>query len=77
VEAASAFIALHGVFEITAFLITTAAGIRLGVKFMKGTENENELLDETLMIVLASLLLIGIAAFLEAFITPVIIWIMI
>ena len=77
VEAASAFIALHGVFEITAFLITTAAGIRLGVKFIKGTENENELLDETLMIVLASLLLIGIAAFLEAFITPVIVWIMI
>jgi len=71
-ETASAFIAVHGVFEITAFVIATAAGIRLGVKFIKGLENENEIIDETIKVVLAALLLIGIAAFLEAFITPIV-----
>jgi len=71
-ETASAFIAVHGVFEITAFVIATAAGIRLGVKFIKGLENENEIIDEALKVVLAALLLIGIAAFLEAFISPIV-----
>lgn len=70
-KTATAFLAVHGVFEITAFVITTAAGIRLGVRFLKGSANE--ILEETLKVALAALLLIGIAAFLEAFITPIVI----
>ncbi len=69
---ASAFIALHGVFEVAAFVIATAAGIKLGVRFMKGSADQNEILDEILKVLLASFLLIGIAAVLEAFITPVV-----
>lgn len=64
----------HGIIEYIALLICTAAGIRLGVRFLMGLGNINESIEETLKIVLASFLLIGIAAFIEAFITPVIIW---
>jgi len=64
----------HGIIEYIALLICTAAGIRLGVRFIMGLGNINESIEETIKIVLASFLLIGIAAFIEAFITPVIFW---
>ncbi len=70
---ATAFIAAHGFIEMGAFIIAGAAGIKMGVEFIKGTTDENELLDETLRVTLASLLLIAVAAFIEAFITPVLI----
>ncbi len=70
---ASAFVAVHGVIEMAAFVIVAAAGIKLGVEFMKGRTDENELLDDALKVALASLLLIAFAAFIEAFITPVLI----
>lgn len=65
---------IHGIIEYIALLICTAAGIRLGVRFLMGLGNINETIDETLKVVLASFLLFGIAALIEAFITPVIIW---
>jgi uncharacterized membrane protein SpoIIM required for sporulation len=70
---ATAFIAAHGFIKMGAFIIAGAAGIKMGVGLIKGTTNENELLDETLKVALASLLLIAVAAFIEAFITPVLI----
>lgn len=47
--------------------------MKFGVEFLRGKRDENELLDETLKVALASLLLIAVAAFIEAFITPVLI----
>jgi uncharacterized membrane protein SpoIIM required for sporulation len=76
-ETATMFIALHGILEYIAFAIATAAGIKLGVKIMKGPENGAEALMETLEVVLATSLLIAIAAFLEAFVTPIVISMMI
>nr|QNO47971.1 hypothetical protein KNONPEEI_00009 [Methanosarcinales archaeon ANME-2c ERB4]QNO48154.1 hypothetical protein GOJLPIDM_00010 [Methanosarcinales archaeon ANME-2c ERB4] len=76
-ETATMFIAVHGIPECIAFAIATAAGIKLGVKIMKSPENGAEALMETLEVVLATALLIGIAAFLEAFITPIVISMMI
>ncbi len=76
-EMATMFIALHGIPECTALVIATAAGIKLGVKIMKGPENGAEALMETLEVVLATSLLIAIAAFLEAFVTPIVISMMI
>ena len=64
----------HGIIEYIALLICTAAGIRLGVRFLLGLGNINESIEETLKVVLASFLVFGIAAFIEAFITPVIFW---
>lgn len=55
------------------FFIVAASGMKFGVEFLRGKRDENELLDETLKVVLASLLLIAVAAFIEAFITPVLI----
>lgn len=70
---ATAFVAAHGIIEMGAFIIVAASGMKFGVEFLKGKRDENELLDETLKVVLASLLLIAVAAFIEAFITPVLI----
>lgn len=60
---ATAFLVMHGVFECTALVIATAAGIRSGAGFIKDFANINEILEETIKVVLATLLLIGIAAF--------------
>lgn len=70
---ATAFLVVHGVFECTALVLATAAGIRLGAGFIKDFANINEILEETIKVLLATLLLIGIAAFLEAFISPIVI----
>ncbi len=76
-ETATMFIALHGIPEYLALVIATAAGIKLGVKIMKSPENGAEALMETVEVVLATSLLLGIAAFLEAFVTPIVISLMI
>ena len=76
-ETATAFIAVHGIPECMALVIATAAGIKLGVKIMGSPENGAEALLETLEVVLATSLLLGIAAFLEAFVTPIVISLMI
>ena len=76
-ETATMFIALHGIPEYLALVIATAAGIKLGVKIMKSPENGAEALMETVEVVLATSLLFGIAAFLEAFVTPIVISLMI
>ena len=76
-ETATAFIAVHGIPECMALVIATAAGIKLGVKIMGSPENGAEALMETLEVVLATSLLLGIAAFLEAFVTPIVISLMI
>ncbi len=70
---ATAFLAAHGIIEMAAFVIVAAAGMKLGVEFIKGKRDENELIDDALKVALASLLLIAVAAFIEAFITPVLI----
>lgn len=72
-KVATAFLAVHGILEVTGFVIVAAAGIRLGVGFIKGLPDRYDLVDETLKVVPATLLLIAIAAFLEAFITPIVI----
>ncbi len=76
-ETATMFIAVHGIPEYIAFAIATAAGIKLGVKIMGSPENGAEAFMETLEVVLATSLLIGIAAFLEAFVAPIVISLMI
>ena len=76
-KTATMFIALHGIPEYLALVIATAAGIKLGVKIMGSPENGAEALMETLEVVLATSLLLGIAAFLEAFVTPIVISLMI
>lgn len=76
-ETATMFIAVHGILEYLAFAIATAAGIKLGVKIMKGPENGAEAFMETIEVVLATSLLIGIAAFLEAFVTPIVVSLMV
>ena len=75
-ETASMFIVVHGIPEFMALVIATAAGIKLGVNIMGSPENRADALMETLEVVLATLLLIGIAAFLEAFVTPIVISLM-
>ena len=75
-ETASMFIVVHGIPELMALVIATAAGIKLGVKIMGSPENGAEALMETLEVVLATSLLLGIAAFLEAFVTPIVISLM-
>ena len=75
-ETATAFIAVHGIPECMALVIATAAGIKLGVKIIGSPENGDEALLETLEVVLATSLLLGIAAFLEAFVTPIVISLM-
>ncbi len=76
-ETATMFIGVHGIPEYLALVIATAAGIKLGVKIMESLENGAEALMETLEVVLATSLLLSIAAFLEAFITPIVISLMI
>jgi len=72
-ETATMFIVVHGIPEFVALVIATAAGIKLGVKIMGSLENGADALMETLEVVLATSLLLGIAAFLEAFVTPIVI----
>jgi len=76
-ETATAFIGVHGIPEFMALVIATAAGIKLGVKIIGSPEKGAEALTETLEVVLATSLLLGIAAFLEAFVTPIVISLMI
>ena len=76
-ETATMFIALHGIPECMALVIATAAGIKLGVKIMKSPENGAKAFMETIEVVLATSLLLGIAAFLEAFVTPIVVSMMI
>jgi len=66
-ETATAFIEVHSIHEEIAFMIATAAGIKLGVKTIGSPENVSEALMETLEVVMATSLLVGVAAFLEAF----------
>jgi len=75
-ETATMFIAVHGIPECMALVIATATGIKLGVKIMGSPENGAEAFMETLEVVLATSLLLGIAAFLEAFVTPIVISLM-
>jgi uncharacterized membrane protein SpoIIM required for sporulation len=75
-ETATMFIGVHGIPECMALVIATAAGIKLGVKIIGSPENGDEALIETLEVVLATSLLLSIAAFLEAFITPIVISLM-
>jgi uncharacterized membrane protein SpoIIM required for sporulation len=76
-ETATVFIGVHGIPEDMALIIATAAGIKLGVKIIGSPENGTAALMETLEVVLATSLLLGIAAFLEAFVTPIVISLMI
>jgi len=70
---ATAVVSAHGIPELIALLIATAAGLRFGVHVIRKDPNIDRILDDTLKVGFASLLLIAIAAFIEAFITPVII----
>jgi len=74
---ATAAIFAHGIFELAALLIATAAGLRFGVHVIRRDPNIDRILDDTLKVGFASLPLIAIAAFIEAFITPVIIYMMV
>ena len=74
---ATAAVFAHGIFELAALLIATAAGLRFGVHVIRRDPNIDRILDDTLKVGFASLLLIAIAAFIEAFITPVIIYMMV
>ncbi len=76
-ETATVLIGVHGLPEDMALVIATAAGIKLGVKVITSPESGAEALMETLEVVLATSLLIAIAAFLEAFVTPIVISLMI
>jgi len=76
-ETATVLIGVHGIPEFMALIIATAAGIKLGVKIIGSLENGAEALMEALEVVLATSLLLGIAAFLEAFVTPIVISLMI
>jgi uncharacterized membrane protein SpoIIM required for sporulation len=71
---ATAGVLAHGIPEITALLIATAAGLRFGVHVIRKDPDIDRILDDTLKTAFASLLLIAIAAFIEAFITPVIMY---
>jgi len=74
---ATAAVFAHGIFELAALLIATAAGLRFGVHVIRRDPNIDRILDDTLKVGFASLLFIAIAAFIEAFITPVIIYMMV
>ena len=77
VETATMFIGVHGIPEDLALVIATATGIKLGVKIMRGQESGAEAFMETIEVVLATSLLLGIAAFLEAFVTPIVVSLMV
>ena len=70
---ATAIIMPHGPFELFAFFIAGAAGLRLGVKFITGADDIDEVFEETLRIMFVVILLLAIAAFLESFVTPLLV----
>ncbi|PKP59406.1 MAG: hypothetical protein CVT88_02660 [Candidatus Altiarchaeales archaeon HGW-Altiarchaeales-1] len=69
----TAIIMPHGPFELFAFFISGVAGLKLGVHFITSSDNIDKVFDETLRIMFIVILFLVIAAFLEAFITPLLI----
>lgn len=80
-DVATAFLAVHGVFEFAGFILAGGAGMKLGVRLMNrdsaGYDNANHAAEETIRVILASQVLIALAALLEAFITPIVVSILI
>jgi len=70
-DVATVFLVTHGVFEFAGFIIAGGAGIKLGVRLMNRYVDVNQAIEETIRVILASQVLIFIAALLEAFVTPI------
>ena len=69
----TAIILPHGPFELFALFISAVAGLKLGVKFMTGAEDIDDVFEETLRIMFVVVALLAIAAFLEAFVAPLLV----
>jgi len=69
----TAIILPHGPFELFALFVSAVAGLKLGVKFMTGSEDIDDVFEETLRIMFVVVALLAIAAFLEAFVTPLLV----
>ena len=71
VKMVTTMLLIHGIFEEFALIIAASAGMRLGLKFIRRSPEIDRILEETIRVAFTALLLIAIAAFLEAFVTPI------